>query len=360
MGPTAPEGVPRLACCAVKRRDFIGAMGAAAAVLTTGGLTLGPRPAGAVGTGAVLPWWDRGNFRPVLRERVAESLVVEGTLPRSLTGLYVRNGSNEHAGVPAHWFVGDGMFHGVWLEHGRARAYRSAWVQTDTLANGGAPTTGPPSLRSGYANVSAIWHAGRLLASGEIGLPWELDPHDLSTTGAYDFAGRLDTSMTAHPKIDPATGAMHFFGYWFAPPYLTYHVADASGALVHSEPVDIPRSTMIHDFAITERDVVFWDFPVVFDLAAVPNVQGLSHLPIIVDPSHATGRPDLIPSMALASIAAGADGVHIEVHNCPEKAMSDGPQALLPDQYAEVVEQMRALADVLGKTIPSAGEAAAV
>jgi 3-deoxy-7-phosphoheptulonate synthase len=95
------------------------------------------------------------------------------------------------------------------------------------------------------------------------------------------------------------------------------------------------------------------------DLAAVPNVQGLSHLPIIVDPSHATGRPDLIPSMALASIAAGADGVHIEVHNCPEKAMSDGPQALLPDQYAEVVEQMRALAEVLGKTIPAAGEPAA-
>ena len=64
--------------------------------------------------------------------------------------------------------------------------------------------------------------------------------------------------------------------------------------------------------------------------------------------------------MALAAIAAGADGIHIEVHNCPEKAMSDGPQALLPDQYAEVFEQMRRLADVLGKTIPAAGAAAAV
>jgi 3-deoxy-7-phosphoheptulonate synthase len=94
------------------------------------------------------------------------------------------------------------------------------------------------------------------------------------------------------------------------------------------------------------------------DLAAVPNVQGLSHLPIIVDPSHATGRPDLIPSMALASIAAGADGVHIEVHNCPEKAMSDGPQALLPDQYAEVVAQMRSLAELMGRTIPAAGAVA--
>jgi 3-deoxy-7-phosphoheptulonate synthase len=86
------------------------------------------------------------------------------------------------------------------------------------------------------------------------------------------------------------------------------------------------------------------------DLSAVPNVKGQSHLPIIVDPSHATGRPDLIPAMARAAVAAGADGVHIEVHNCPEKALSDGPQALLPPQYAKLVEEMRQLASVLGKT----------
>src|SRR6185295_14652433 len=88
-----------------------------------------------------------------------------------------------------------------------------------------------------------------------------------------------------------------------------------------------------------------------FDVAAVPVAKGLSHLPIIVDPSHATGRPDLIPPCALAGVAAGADGVHIEVHNCPEQAMSDGPQALLPEQYALVAQQIRAVAAVLGKTI---------
>lgn len=88
------------------------------------------------------------------------------------------------------------------------------------------------------------------------------------------------------------------------------------------------------------------------DLAMVPNVKSLSHLPVIVDPSHATGRPDLIPSMALAGIAAGADGIHIEVHNCPEKALSDGQQALLPDQYADVVNQIRELAPLFGKRIP--------
>ncbi len=88
------------------------------------------------------------------------------------------------------------------------------------------------------------------------------------------------------------------------------------------------------------------------DLAIVPNIKGLSHLPVIVDPSHATGRPDLIPSMALAAVAAGADGVHVEVHCCPEKALSDGPQALLPEQYAKLFEDMRRLAAVMNKVIP--------
>jgi 3-deoxy-7-phosphoheptulonate synthase len=87
------------------------------------------------------------------------------------------------------------------------------------------------------------------------------------------------------------------------------------------------------------------------DMSAVPNVKGQSHLPIIVDPSHATGRPDLIPSMAFAAVAAGADGVHVEVHSCPEKALSDGPQALLPAKYAELMQQLRKLVVVLGRVI---------
>ncbi|AMV40314.1 3-deoxy-7-phosphoheptulonate synthase [Planctomyces sp. SH-PL62] len=87
------------------------------------------------------------------------------------------------------------------------------------------------------------------------------------------------------------------------------------------------------------------------DLSMVPNAKCLSHLPIIVDPSHATGRPELIPAMARASVAAGCDGVHVEVHTCPEKALSDGPQALLPEQYARLMDELRQLAGVLGKSI---------
>jgi 3-deoxy-7-phosphoheptulonate synthase len=87
------------------------------------------------------------------------------------------------------------------------------------------------------------------------------------------------------------------------------------------------------------------------DLSVVPNIQGQSHLPIIVDPSHATGRPDLIPAMARAAIAAGADGIHVEVHSCPEKALSDGPQALVPDQFDRLMDEIRPLAELLGRSI---------
>ncbi len=96
----------------------------------------------------------------------------------------------------------------------------------------------------------------------------------------------------------------------------------------------------------------------VLDLAMVPNVKQTCHLPVIVDPSHATGRPELIPAMAHASLASGADGVHIEVHTCPEQSLSDGPQALLPEQYAEVMSQLQQLAEMFGKVIPSPSSAA--
>jgi 3-deoxy-7-phosphoheptulonate synthase len=90
-----------------------------------------------------------------------------------------------------------------------------------------------------------------------------------------------------------------------------------------------------------------------FDVAAVPAVKSMSHLPIIVDPSHATGRPELIPACAMAGLAAGADGVHVEVHNSPSHAKSDGPQALLPETYAELASNLRALASLLGKQFSS-------
>ena len=86
--------------------------------------------------------------------------------------------------------------------------------------------------------------------------------------GVTDFDNSIQTSFTAHPKIDPVTGNLHFFGYWFVEPYLTYHVADPTGKVIHTQPIPVDKPTMVHSFAITQQDVVFWECPVVFDLNA--------------------------------------------------------------------------------------------
>ena len=91
-----------------------------------------------------------------------------------------------------------------------------------------------------------------------------------------------------------------------------------------------------------------------FDLTAVPIVHRLSHLPIIADPSHGTGLRDKVIPMARAAVAAGADGVMIEVHPEPDRALSDGAQSLYPDQFMQLVSELRAVAAAIGRAIPMA------
>ncbi len=252
------------------------------------------------------PWWLQGNFAPVTQEVEAFDLAVTGELPAALTGLYARNGSNARQADNGHWFLGDGMLHGVRLDEGRASWYRNRWVRTGLFESGeGFAEAGPPGRDRTFSNVSAFTHAGRLLTSGEIGFPYELSAEDLSTVGMHDFGGRLATSMTAHPKIDPDTGFMHFFGYGFAEPYLTYHVADERGRLVSSQDVAVAGPTMIHDFAITDQDVVFWEFPVVFDLDMAIAGEGM---PFRWDPSYGA-RIGVLP---LGGPASAARWVEVE------------------------------------------------
>jgi 3-deoxy-7-phosphoheptulonate synthase len=87
------------------------------------------------------------------------------------------------------------------------------------------------------------------------------------------------------------------------------------------------------------------------DISAIPVLKGLSHLPVIVDPSHAVGIRDMVPRAALAAIAAGADGLTVEVHPKPEKALSDGPQSLYPEQFERLMRDIEALAPVVGKEL---------
>ena len=90
------------------------------------------------------------------------------------------------------------------------------------------------------------------------------------------------------------------------------------------------------------------------DISAIPVVKKRSHLPIVVDPSHGTGRREKVIPMARAAVAAGADGLLIEVHNDPEKALSDGPQSLYPEQFDQLMSELRIIAPVLGRSLPLA------
>ncbi|MBK5258865.1 MAG: 3-deoxy-7-phosphoheptulonate synthase [Thermoanaerobaculia bacterium] len=88
------------------------------------------------------------------------------------------------------------------------------------------------------------------------------------------------------------------------------------------------------------------------DISAIPVIHKLSHLPIIADPSHASGRRDKVMPLARASVAAGADGLLIEVHNDPDKALCDGPQSLYPDQFVELMDELRIIVPAVRRTLP--------
>jgi carotenoid cleavage dioxygenase len=206
-----------------------------------------------------------GHYTPHVDEITAHDLRVEGYLPPELSGRLIRNGHNPKPGVtPTHWFKGSGMVHGIRLRDGRAEWYRNRWVRTPALDGAPYMTEQGPDLTASTAGTHVIEHAGRLLALCESNLPFELTT-ELETVGPYDFDGKLTDVMTAHPKHDPATGELHFFSSSPFPPYLTHHVASEKGELIRSEDVPGASASLKHDFALTERYVVFVEGTVTFD-----------------------------------------------------------------------------------------------
>ncbi|NHC45335.1 carotenoid oxygenase family protein [Motilibacter aurantiacus] len=211
----------------------------------------------------------RGHYEPVVDEITATELQVHGTLPTELEGRYFRNSHNPMPGVtPTNWFAGSGMIHGVRLRAGKAEWYRNRWVRTPALE--GVPyrrADGSIDLTASVAGTNVIEHAGRILALQEQNLPFELT-RDLDTVGPYDFAGKLQTSMTAHPKEDPVSGELHFFSWSPFPPHVTYYVADRDGDVVRAEAVPGAGPTLQHDFGLTASHVVWLDMSLVFDHTA--------------------------------------------------------------------------------------------
>ena len=221
------------------------------------------------------PFHMRGNYAPVPDELTEYDLPVEGAIPPELDGWYLRNGSNPRSPT-GHWFIGDGMIHGVRIENGAAKWYRNRWVRTESFDNS-FPVYNPDgtrNLRSSVANTHVINHAGKTLALVESSLPYQIT-NDLETVGCYDFGGKLNDAMTAHPKICPTTGELHFFGYGnLFQPHVSYHRVDADGVLTVDRPIEVPALTMMHDFAMTSEHVIFMDLPIVFNLDIAINGRG--------------------------------------------------------------------------------------
>jgi carotenoid cleavage dioxygenase len=272
-----------------------------------------------------------GNFAPVKDELTVSDLPVEGAIPKELNGRLLRNGPNPIAPDPGtyHWFLGDGMLHAIELRGGKAVSYRNRWVRTDSACEqlGERPPQGQTDdifdAVPNPANTHVVAHAGKIFALVEAFLPTQVRP-DLSTVGRYDFDGKLRSAMTAHPKVDPVTGEMLFFGYDpFGPPWLRYHVANADGELVRSEDIDIKGPSMVHDFAITENNVVFLDLPVVFDF----DLLGKRPFP-------AEWKPDYGARVGVMPRDGGnADVRWFEVELCyvfhPMNAYDDGARVVL-------------------------------
>ncbi len=268
-----------------------------------------------------------GNFAPVDLEISAYDLDVEGTIPTELAGRFVRTGPNPIDPDPAnhHWFIGDGMVHGVRLVDGKAVWYRNRYVTSNKAAEhkGIAPVPGPSTDLDGSGNTNVVHHAGKLFALTETTMPFELTP-ELETVCRTDIGGPLPAGITAHPKFDPDTGEMHVLAYWFAEPYLRYHVVDTSGRLVRTEDVPVGGPVMVHDMGLTETSVVVLDLPVVFNMELAAAGQ---RLPYRWSDDY-TARVGLMPRNG-----TGADTKWFEIDPCyvfhPLNAYDDGDDVII-------------------------------
>jgi carotenoid cleavage dioxygenase-like enzyme len=228
------------------------------------------------------------NRAPIPFESDAPFLKVQGELPRELNGTLYRNGPNPQFEAPgAHWFVGDGMLHAFQLENGRA-SYRNRWVRTSkwqaehdagrALFGGfGRKLPGAPASTagdSGVANTNIVFHAGRLLALEEGHAPIEIEQGTLAARGPCNYGGGIAGPFTAHPKIDPVTGEMVFFGYNATGPFtptLSFGSVDASGIVTRFDRFEAPYASMVHDFIVTANHLLFPILPITGSLERARN-----------------------------------------------------------------------------------------
>ncbi|MGH1488525.1 MAG: carotenoid oxygenase family protein [Acidimicrobiales bacterium] len=243
----------------------------------------------------------QGNYGPVEQEVTAYDLPIQGELPAELRGRYVRNGPNsvtEPDPESYHWFMGDGMVHGLRINEGRAEWYRNRWVGSRKLAQLRGQDDVPGAQWNGGpvgANTNVAGFAGTTWATVEAGgCPVELN-YELETVGRNDFYGTLPGAFTAHPKLDPDSGEMHAMVHnW--PRWgerIQYVVVGADGRVSRAANIPLAGMTMLHDMSLTSRFAVIYDQPVTLDF----NLAGEGMFPFRWNPDHGN-RVGLVPRNA--------------------------------------------------------------
>ncbi len=237
-----------------------------------------------------------GIHTPMSDEKTIKDLAVTGKIPAELEGRYVRIGPNPQYGEGKghHWFIGDGMVHGVKLSNGRAEWYRNRYIRSHRIEEraGLKAAPGPRRGMSDTVNTNVVQFAGQTLAMVEAGSYPAILSDDLDTIAYSNFGGDLTGSFTAHPHQDSVSGEWHAICYDAAAPHRITHVAlDAAGRVLRELPIEVEHGPSIHDCALTEHYVVIFDLPVTFSAKALIAGQ---QFPYRWNPGH-KARVGLLP-----------------------------------------------------------------
>ena len=253
-----------------------------------------------------------GVHTPMQAEKTLTALKVTGTIPAELDGTYVRIGPNPIKPPNAaayHWFMGDGMIHGVRLGAGKAEWYRNRWIRSTEVSAtlGEAPAPGPRHIFE-TVNTNIVPHAGSVWAIVEAGgYPVRVGP-DLETIAHDPFGGTLKGSFSAHPHLDPDTGEMHAICYEGPSLDSIRHVVvGRDGRVRREEPVPVMHGPMIHDCMITKSYVIILDLPVTFTMKRL--LAGYT-FPYAWNPDH-KARVGLLPREG-----RGSDVIWCDVDPC--------------------------------------------
>ena len=237
-----------------------------------------------------------GVHAPMQSELTLRDLAVIGAIPAGLNGRYLKMGANpvapDHAGH--HWFLGDGMVHGIAIRDGEALWYRNRWIgsRLAAAALGRPAAPGPRRGRGDTVNTNVVGIGGRSFALVEAGsFPVELSD-DLEEQRYSAFGGTLGGSFSGHPHLDPLTGEHHAVAYdsgvWDA---VRHVVVSADAKVVRDLPVAVQHGPCIHDCAFTARFAVVLDLPVTLSMRAV---LGGHRFPFRWNPAH-SARVGLLP-----------------------------------------------------------------